>query len=116
MMRSVTLLLLLACFAGTAQAGDDGVKPIHRHHWPSMYPRLHYWTPTAYRLKAYCQPIGPYILPVNTTPCVAPTYKVDSYRMPPVDPAKQPYYPNLGVPLDAVVVPAEQPLPRRVQP
>lgn len=90
-----TLLLLVL---GPAWAGDDGVKPLPKHQWPSMYSRLNYWAPNVYRIHAYMQPIGPYIEPINTTPWLAPQYKVDSYRMPPVAPAAQPYYPNLGTP------------------
>ncbi len=86
----------------TASAWDDGVKPLHKHQWPSMYSRLNYWAPNVYRIHAYMQPIGPYIMPVNTTPDIVPQYKTWNYRMPPVSPAAQPYYPNIGPPLTTV--------------
>jgi hypothetical protein len=52
---------------------------------PSSYSPCHYWTPTCYRLYAYCHPQG-YIYPPDRYPNVPPHYLITKFPCRAVDP------------------------------
>jgi hypothetical protein len=52
---------------------------------PSSYSPCHYWTPTCYRLDAYCHPHG-YIYPPDRYPHLPPHYLITQFPCMAVDP------------------------------
>jgi hypothetical protein len=97
-MAAITLMtLLFSPLPGSAGEHNTGPFYYCRNCPPSMYCPINYWAPRLWRWDAYCHP-RPNIYPVNTTPEIVPQYNTWQYKCPGVNPAAQPYYPNLGTP------------------